>query len=320
MQVSRLRVARPGVIVAAGWFVFLVYAFPGQMTEESFEYLRQARTPFWAPENPPGTSALWRWLELLVAGPMAMLIVQSAAFAIGAFSILQRALSPVQSAIATALLLIVPPVLVPMSAIWSHSMMAGLLTLGTAALLSERVRIHRAGLAALFVATVVQPSALVATLPLVLGLFHWRPELIGVRRIAVAFAAWCAISGAALLATKHYAKRSVSAFAYVIPREEPPVAVPLRPLPSAALKLGVPTRTTAIQDGWTVMHEALTPLYTPWPYLVLILLLVPFALRQRDVAILLASALAFHAPGILTGWLVIATLLSAILVAARRLR
>lgn len=319
MQVSR--VARPGVVIAAGWLAVLAYAFPGVMTEESFEYLRQARTKFFDPANPPGISALWRHLELLLAGPTVMLLVQSGAFAFGAYQILQRVLSPIRAACAVAVLLVVPPILVPMSAIWSHSMMTGLLTLGAAALLTERTRIHRAGLGVLFVATVVQPSALTATLPLVVGWFCWQPALTGARRFLIAGGTWLVISGAALLATKHYAKAPVSAFSYVVPREEPPVTVPSRALPEPALKLGVPTRSTAIQDAWTSVHQTLdarTPLFSPWPYFALLALLIPFAMRQRDVAVLLASALAFHATGIFTGWLAVATLLAAILVVARR--
>jgi hypothetical protein len=319
MQVSR--VARPGVIVAAGWIACIVYAFPGVMTADSFAYLRQARSPFFEPANPPGMAALWRWLEVLIAGPSGVLIVQTTCLAIGAYALLARVLSPLWAAIVTAVLLVVPPVLVPMAAIWSHSLATGLLALGAAGLLSERPRLHRASLVPLLFATCVYPAALIATAPLVLAWLRWQPGASVGRRLAVAALAWLAISGAALGATKHWAKRPVSALAYVVPRERPTVFVPSRALPEGALKLGVPTRSTAIQDDWTEGHAALAdvvPVFSPWPYLALLVVLAPFALRQPDVWPLLVSAFALHGLGVFTAWLPVCLALAGAIVLARR--
>jgi len=154
-----------------------------------------------------------------------------------------------------------------------------------------------------------------------LAWFRWRPGDAGARRVAIAAVAWLAISLAALGASKHYTKAPTAVWSYVVPREQPHFDVPARELPDSVLKLGVPTRSTKIQDGWTAMNlwlDAHTPLFTPWPYFALLLVLIPFATRHRDVLTLLASALAFHAPMIVTGWLVAATLLAAALVIARR--
>jgi hypothetical protein len=296
-----LRLARPSVIIAVGWLVLLIYAYPGQMVESSFEALRQARSPFFAPENPPGWSAMWRWIELAFAGPFPMFIAQTAAFAIGAFLILRRAMTERAAAFATAGLLVFPPLTVPLSVIWSHSLMAGLLALGTAALLSERRRVHLAGLVLLLLATVAQPHALLATLPLTLALARVRPDAVGVRRITHAALAWGVLTGGGLALTKHYSKKpSAPLWSYVKPVHDTEwQPVPPRALPDNALKLGVSTRTTAIQDGWTDALTSLadhTPLFSPWLYLILALALVPLSLRDpARVALLVGGVMTFLA-------------------------
>lgn len=317
--------ARPSVIVLVGWLVLLIYAYPGQMTDASFEAMRQARSPFFAPENPPGWSAMWRWIELVFAGPFPMFVVQSAAFAIGAFTILRRAMTERTAALAVAGLLVFPPLTVPLAVIWSHSLMVGLLALGTAALLSEHRRVHLAGLVLLLLATVAQPHALLATLPLILALAHVRPESAGGKRIAHAAVTWLVITAAALGATKHYSKKPAAPlWSYVKPVHDTEwQPVPLRSLPDNALKLGVSTRTTAIQDSWTGALTSLaehTPLFSPWLFLVLALGLVPLSLRDPARLALLVGGvmtfLAYRNPV----WLVASALLAAATAIAERAR
>lgn len=292
MQASRF--ARPGVILAAGWFLLALYAFPGQMTAESFEALRQARTRFFAPENPPAWSAIWRWCELVLAGPLPMFLVQSVAFLVGAFAILRRLMSERAAAVATAGMLVFPPLMVPLATVWSHSLMTSLLVLGTAALLSESPRAHLGGLAALTLATAAQPHALVATLPIAVMLVRWRADVTGPKRIAQALATWVVITAVALGATKHYSKRPAPPLAtYVQPQADSEwFDVPQRDYGKAALKLGVPTRTTALQDAWTGAVTAIadhTPLFSPWLYFGLALLLVPFTIARPVLLVLLVG-------------------------------
>jgi hypothetical protein len=202
-----VRDAPPRAIVALGWLVVFVFAYPGQMSAASFAYLRQARTPYLNDANPPGMSALWRLTELLVAGPTGMLLVQSAMFLAGAYLILRRVLAARPAAWTLVALAVFPPVLVGLSSIWSQSMMASFLVLGAGALWSERRRVRLAGLAALFGATFVQPSALVATLPLIwfglagCGRRDWFRN--GLRALAV----WMVISTSALAGATLFAKQ-----------------------------------------------------------------------------------------------------------------
>ncbi len=186
-----VRAAPPLVVLAIGWLVLLVYGYPGQMSDDSFEVLRQARTKFFDDAHPAGFSTLWRVLEWFVSGPTPMFLVQSALFGLGTYLIAQRALSPRGAAWATTVLLVVPPVMVPLATIGAHATMAAFLVVGTGALLSERQSTRNAGLAALLVATAVQPSVFIATLPIVMLLFTHGG---GRRRYATALAAWAAIS------------------------------------------------------------------------------------------------------------------------------
>jgi hypothetical protein len=99
--------------------------------------------------------------------------------------------------------------------------------------------------------------------------------------------------------------------------------VPPHALPDNALKLGVSTRTTAIQDGWNGAMTSIadhTPLFSPWLFLVLALGLVPLSLRDPARLALLVGGvmtfLAYRNPV----WLVGAACIAAATVIAERLR
>jgi hypothetical protein len=268
------------------------------MTAESFALLRQARTKYFDPANPPGLARMWRWLELLVAGPMALLLLQTVAFTIGAFMLLRRVVPESRAAWLTAGMLVFPPITAQLATISSGAMMTGLLVIAVAALVGDSRRMNVAGLVALLLATVAQPRALIATLPLLLLVFRWRPDSTGLRRIAHSATAWVLISAAALGATAHYTKQSTPLWSFVEPGANTHWrAVPIVELPSDALKLGVPTRTTVMQDGWT---DALTgfadhtPLFWPWLFVGLAALVIPFALRRPDALALAISGIALQ--------------------------
>ena len=193
---QRVRTAPPKLVLAIGWLAAIVYAYPGQMTAQAFQILRQSRVRYYSDDYAPAMSKLWGYLELVVAGPTSLLCAQTAMFVIGAYAILQRALTTRAAAWVTAGLVAFPPILVTIATISTHSLMASLLVLGAGGLVSSRRRLHLASLAPLLVATAVQPSALVATLPLVLWLFVWRVD--ARRRRLHALAAWSAITLAAL--------------------------------------------------------------------------------------------------------------------------
>src|SRR5207248_5140424 len=101
-----------------GWLVGLVYAYPGLVTMDSLDQLREGREGFYTDGHPPAMAALWRLVDMVISGPIGMLALQTLAFVIGAYLILRRALSPRRAAIATVLLFAFPPILAPMAVIW----------------------------------------------------------------------------------------------------------------------------------------------------------------------------------------------------------
>jgi hypothetical protein len=192
----------PLAILALGWLVVVVYAFPGMMTMDSIQQLQEARSGFYTDGHPPAMAWLWHFVDKVIAGPFGMLVIQTLAFLAGLYLLLRRALAPRQAAVAASLLFVFPPVLAPMAVIWKDCLMAGLFVLGTAALLAGRRSLELAGLAAFVVATAVRYNAPAATLPLVVILFTWLPPAptwkARIQRYALATAAWLAVTVAAL--------------------------------------------------------------------------------------------------------------------------
>lgn len=102
--------------------------------------------------------------------------------------------------------------------------------------------------------------------------------------------------------------------------------------PAAAQEQGVAVHATALQHGltnaftWLWQH---TPLFEPFVYFALSLLLLPFAIRHRDVLALLLSGIAMELTLFFLAsspdyryshWMVLTALLSAITLVARRIR
>ncbi len=189
----KFRSLPPGVIVAIGWGIGLVYAFPGMMTMDSLDQLREGREHFYTDGHPPAMAAMWRIVDAIIAGPFGMLMIQTGAFVLGLYWILKRAMQPRSAAIATVCVYVFPPVLAPMGVIWKDCVMAGFFLLGTGALFSEKRWVRVAGLACLGLATAVRYNAFAATLPPIVLLFAW-PGITGWRRYALATASWLAIT------------------------------------------------------------------------------------------------------------------------------
>jgi hypothetical protein len=186
----------PRVILAIGWLLFVVYAFPGLMTFDSFYQLAEGRAWSFTDLHPPAMAALWGVVDRIVVGPFGMLVIQGTAFLAGLYLILARAMRPRRAAVCASLLLLFPPVVAPMAVIWKDCQMAGFLVLGVAALFDERRWIRLVGLAALSLATAMRYNAPAATLPLVGLLFEWSPGG-ALRRYAIAAGAWIALTAVA---------------------------------------------------------------------------------------------------------------------------
>jgi hypothetical protein len=189
-----IRDAPPRAVLAAAALFALVYAYPGQMTTDSFDQLSEARAGFYTDSHPPVMSFLWRLVEYVIAGGLGMLIFHCAAFLLGLYAVLRHTFSPRGAAWAAALLFVFPPVFLPFAVIWKDCIMAGFLMLGIAGLLAARRRVKLAGLAALVIATSVRYNAFAATFPLIVLLLELRPGTPWLRRYATAIAAWLAVT------------------------------------------------------------------------------------------------------------------------------
>jgi hypothetical protein len=99
-----------------------------------------------------------------------------------------------------------------------------------------------------------------------------------------------------------------------------------------AEEFGISTQTSLVQNRFTRAYfwiSKKTPLLVPWVYLVIALVLLPMARRQRDVLALLLSGLVMESSLLFLAhstdyryshWMVIATILAAIFLGVRRRR
>jgi 4-amino-4-deoxy-L-arabinose transferase-like glycosyltransferase len=193
----RLADAPPLAVVALGCLVVVIYAYPGQMTQDSYDHLREARDGIWTDAHPPLIDLMWRIADFIVAGPFGMLAFQVVLFAAGLYLVFRRTFSPRRAAWATTALLLFPPVIVVLPVICKDAPMAGFLLLGAALLHAERRWVRIGGLVALAAATALRYNAFAATFPLILVAFEWAPGLPWLRRFAIAAAAWLATTLAA---------------------------------------------------------------------------------------------------------------------------
>jgi hypothetical protein len=189
----------PAALLALGWLVELVYAFPGYGSFDSEFQLGEARAGVYSDWHPPAMAVLWHYLDHVVAGPLGMLVVQTASFLAGAYLVLRRHLAPRLAAVVAGLVLWFPPVGSTMAVIWKDSQMAGFAVLGAGLLLSERRTVRLAGLASLLAASLMRHNGFTVTFAIIVIGFAWSPALRSVWRYAIAVATWLAITAAASL-------------------------------------------------------------------------------------------------------------------------
>jgi hypothetical protein len=175
----------PHAILLAGYTAFLVYAYPGYMSNDSVVQLIEARTGKFSDGNPPLMAAEWWVLDRIVSGPILMLLLQSTLFLGGLYVIFKRFVTPRSAAWIAIGILLFPPVLTTMGVIWKDSQMAAYLVVGIAALLQPRLRTRLLGLLALVAACAVRWNAIAAVVPIVAFLFEWRPGLALWKRLSI---------------------------------------------------------------------------------------------------------------------------------------
>lgn len=198
---GHLRALTPRQILTIGWFGFMAYAFPGYMSFDSAFQLRMSRSGYLIDGHPPFMAALWRFVELFVAGPLGMLVIQTVAFLIGAYLVLRTRITSRRAAVWATLVLWFPPIASVMAVIWKDAQMTAFLILGFGLLLQERRRDHVLGLIAILVATLMRHNALTITGPLLVFAFRWNPTYGWIKSTALAVVAWIAITFTAQVIT-----------------------------------------------------------------------------------------------------------------------
>jgi hypothetical protein len=196
-----LRDLPPFAILAIGWAVFFVHAYPGRMTRDSFDQLRQARSGVFLDDHPPLMQAIVWVTDLFIAGPIGVVILQSLLLLAGSYLLLRRAMRDRAAALLAVAVLVFPPVVTVMVVMWKDPMMAGALIFATALLLSADKRVRVGGLLVMLVGGGVRLNGLAATFALVVLLFEWiEPQgtiwMKRLKRYGLAFGVWVAVTAA----------------------------------------------------------------------------------------------------------------------------
>ena len=200
------RVTSRRAILVAAFAVFAIYAFPGFIGWDTEAHLLQSRAGVYTDAHPPIIPALWRVVELVLAGPLGMLLIQAGSLLAGLDRTFRRMLAPRAAAIAAACVFVFPPVAGVTALVIKDALMAGFLVLGTAALPDRPWR----GLAWLAIASTMRWNALAATLPIIAVLLPVAGSRL--RRLAIVAAAWLAITAASFAVNSALADRHVHAW------------------------------------------------------------------------------------------------------------
>jgi|HubBroStandDraft_6_1064221.scaffolds.fasta_scaffold43388_2 hypothetical protein len=192
----------PRRILAAGWLLFLLYAYPGYLAIDGADQLVDSRLGAFSDWHPAMMTEVWRIVGVAVSGPAGMLFLQSGLLLFGSYALLRRVLSDRGAAIAAACVLLAPPLLVTSAIVCAQAQLAGFVVAGAACLASARPRIRYVGLGLCAIAGGMGSGALLAVLPIVLGMFRLRDGESPRRRFAIALVAWLAIAAFALLANR----------------------------------------------------------------------------------------------------------------------
>jgi hypothetical protein len=194
---ASIRSPSPRAILLAGWLVFLLYAYPGFMNTESVDQLIDSRTGDFTDWHSPVMTEVWRIVGVVISGPAGMLVLQSLLFLGGAYNLLRRMMSARAAAIASACILVFPPVMATMAVIWPESQLTGFLIAGAACLASPRRRLRLVGLGLVLVACGMRDAAALAALPIIVFGFVWRHGQRRWVRYAIATATWLGLVVAA---------------------------------------------------------------------------------------------------------------------------
>jgi len=187
----------PRRILAAGWLVFLLYAYPGFLQTDGVDQLVDSRVGEFTDWHSPMMTQLWRIVGVVISGPAGMLFVQSLLLLGGTYQLLRRAMADRAAAIAAVCVLGFPPLVATTALISPEAQLASFLLAGAAALASERLAIRIGGLGLMVVACGMRDGASLAALPIIVAGFRWRDEPRW-HRLAIATLAWVVVVVAAV--------------------------------------------------------------------------------------------------------------------------
>ena len=163
---ERLAGIRPLHILVASFGLAIAYAFPGYLNWDSGDQLFQSREGTLDDWHPPIMGAYWHAIEYVVRGPFGMLVLQLSLFLWGLYRVLAMRFPPRTAALVASALVLFPPVLTPMAAVWKDAQMAGFLVAGTMLALRPSWWARGVGLGLLMLAAGVRDNGIAAVPPL----------------------------------------------------------------------------------------------------------------------------------------------------------
>ena len=187
----------PRTILLSALGAFLIYGWPGFIGWDTREHFLQSRAGYYQDGHPPAVAVFVRFCELFVAGPALPLLTQAVTLLLGLYLVLRSKLSPRAAALASSAVFLFPYVAGVTALISKDCLMAGTMMIGIGLMLDERTSRHRIAVGFLLFASMMRWNALAATFGPMILLFRWNPRLRGLRRYAVALAAWLVVTVAA---------------------------------------------------------------------------------------------------------------------------
>lgn len=198
-------------MLIAAWLAAVVYAYPGYMNYDVADQLHQLRRHELTDWHPPLLAGYWRVFELVVTGPITLLLVQVTLFLWAVHSILRARLREPAAAWLAAALLLFPPVLTPMAVVWKDAQMAAFLVAAIALALrpSRRARVFAIVMLAFAAGIRHNGGAALPAVALLAASTWWSRRLLArislaVAIVVVAYVPACAIDRG-LTDTKSYA-------------------------------------------------------------------------------------------------------------------
>ncbi|MEP6859975.1 MAG: hypothetical protein ABJE66_05105 [Deltaproteobacteria bacterium] len=269
-----VRALSPRGILGAAFALFVIYGFPGYMSNDSMVQLTEARSGHFSDGNPPLMAAEWWLLDRIISGPVLMLLLQGALMLGGLYVLFRRLVIDKTAAWIAGAIFVFPPVMVTMAVIWKDSQMAAYLVAGAAALIQPRLRTRLIGVALLVAACSLRHNAVAAVAPLIAVLFEWRQGMRWTKRLAIvgALAVVVGLAGFGItrfLAGKHVRLTPmyndiVGVIAYTDHRTDADLREVLRGVPLAIDKYYQPQAELLVgmNHGWLVMNGP-DPFFVP---------------------------------------------------------